>query len=90
MNRALLAIAVSFGLAGAASAQAALGDVTMSTDPAKAAAVEQHAAELKSSQHAAEHGTKSTAEHGSKSTAKHHNAKTTSHHHSQSKSSVKN
>jgi hypothetical protein len=81
MNRALLMIAASFALAGAASAQAALGDVTMSTDPAKAAAVEQHAAELKASQH--------EASHGSKSSAKHHSAKSTSHHHSQSKPAAK-
>jgi hypothetical protein len=81
MNRALLTIAVSFGLAGAAAAQAKPGDITMSTDPAKAAAVEQHAAELKASQH--------EAGHGSKSPAKHHTASATSHHHSHSKSSAK-
>ena len=47
MNKALLAVAIGIGLATAVSAQAKLGDVTTSTDAAKAAAVERHAAELK-------------------------------------------
>lgn len=42
-----LILLMSFGLASAAFAQTATGGITMSTDPAKAAAVEKHAAELK-------------------------------------------
>jgi len=49
MKRVLLTVAIGIGLAGAASAQAKFGDVTTSTDPAKAATVERHAAELKAS-----------------------------------------
>jgi hypothetical protein len=47
MSKALLAIVASISLANVAHAQGKFGDVTTSTDPAKAAAVEQHVAELK-------------------------------------------
>jgi ribosomal protein L11 len=50
MSKALLAIVASISLAGIAHAQSKFGDVTMSTDPAKAAAVERQAAELKTQQ----------------------------------------
>lgn len=46
MKKIPLILLMSFGLASAAFAEAA-GGITMSTDPAKAAAVEKHAAELK-------------------------------------------
>jgi hypothetical protein len=42
-----LIILMSLGMVSAAFAQTATGGITMSTDPAKAAAVEKHAAELK-------------------------------------------
>jgi len=42
-----LIILMSLGMATAAFAQSATDGVTMSTDPAKAAAVEKHAQELK-------------------------------------------
>ena len=49
MNRTGLILLMSLATAGA-YAQGASGDVTMSTDPAKAAAVERHAEELKARQ----------------------------------------
>lgn len=47
MKKISLIILMSLGMASAAFAQTATGGVTMSTDPARAAAVEKHAAELK-------------------------------------------
>jgi hypothetical protein len=49
MNRIGLVLLVSLATAGA-YAQGTSGEVTMSTDPAKAAAVESHAQELKARQ----------------------------------------
>ena len=49
MNRTGLILLMSLATAGA-YAQGTSGDVTMSTDPAKAAAVERHADELKARQ----------------------------------------
>jgi hypothetical protein len=46
MNKAMLMLALSSVMASGAFAQTGSG-ITMSTDPAKAAAVEQHAQELK-------------------------------------------
>jgi hypothetical protein len=43
-----LILLMSLGMASAAFAQTATSGITMSTDPAKAAAVEKHAQELKS------------------------------------------
>ena len=48
MNKISLILLLSLGMASTAFAQSATGGVTMSTDPAKAAAVEHHAQELKS------------------------------------------
>jgi len=64
MNKAYSTIAICIGLAAVASAQAKLGDVTTSADPAKAASVEQHAAALRA-------GQTPRAAHTSKHTAKH-------------------
>jgi len=50
MNKWLMAGVAAFTLAGVAQAQTSTAEVTMSTDPAKAAAVEQHAAQLKQRQ----------------------------------------
>jgi len=62
MNKALSTIAIFIGLAAAASAQAKLGDVTTSTDPAKAASIEQQAAALKAGHtHRAAHTSKHAA-----------------------------
>ena len=47
MKRLSLIILMTLGMASAAFAQTATSGVTMSTDPAKAAAVERHAQELK-------------------------------------------
>lgn len=47
MKKISLILLMSVGLASAAFAQSATSGITMSTDPAKAAAVEKHAAELK-------------------------------------------
>ena len=47
MNKAILALLMSSAMASGAFAQTAGSGITMSTDPAKAAAVEQHAQELK-------------------------------------------
>jgi len=47
MNKIPLILLMSLGMASAAFAQSATGGITMSTDPAKAAAVERHAQELK-------------------------------------------
>ncbi len=58
MSKALWAILASVSLAGVAQAQDHFGDVKMSTDPAEAAAVEQHAAALRAQQAAhPSHGT---------------------------------
>jgi hypothetical protein len=48
MNKSFPIFLMSIALASAACAQSVTGGVTMSTDPAKAAAVEKHAAELRS------------------------------------------
>jgi hypothetical protein len=66
MNRSGLILLLSFAIGGA-YAQGTSGGVTMSTDPAKAAAVESHAQELKARQ-ANETTSKPAATH--KSTAK--------------------
>ena len=50
MNKALFAIVASISLVGIAHAQTKFGDLTTSTDPARAAAVEQEAAALKAQQ----------------------------------------
>ena len=47
MKKISLILLMSLGMASAAFAQTATGGVSMSTDPAKAAAVERHAQELK-------------------------------------------
>lgn len=47
MQKIFFSVLMSVGMVSGAFAQGAVGDVTMSTDPAKAAAVEQHAQELK-------------------------------------------
>ena len=46
MTKSLSILLTTFAIATAAHAQAGNGAVTMSTDPAKAAAVERHAQEL--------------------------------------------
>jgi hypothetical protein len=50
MSKALLTIVAFISLAGVAHAQSKFGDITMSSDPAKAAAIEQQAADLKAQQ----------------------------------------
>ncbi len=82
MKKALLTVAIGIGLAGAASAQAKLGDVTTSTDPAKAAAIERHAAELKA-------GSAHHLAHASKSATRQHAQHTALHHQTESKSPAK-
>jgi len=47
MRKTSLILLISLGMASAAYAQSSVGGITMSTDPAKAAAVERHAQELK-------------------------------------------
>jgi hypothetical protein len=64
---ALMASMALVGFAGVAQAQGKLGDVTTSTDPAKAAAVEQQAAALKAERrHEAWHGSKHATHHDMK------------------------
>jgi hypothetical protein len=60
MKKIPLIILMSFGLASATFAQTT-GGITMSTDPAKAAAVERHAADLKARPAAPEAQAKPTA-----------------------------
>ncbi|WJF91256.1 hypothetical protein QS306_06390 [Paraburkholderia bonniea] len=68
MKKVSLAVLVSFSaLAGAAYAQTDSG-VTMSTDPARAAAVEQRAQELQSRQQAAESTSEMPSQHHHKAT----------------------
>jgi hypothetical protein len=63
MNRSIATVVMSLCLVVGAHAQGAFGDVTTSNDPAKAASIERHAAELKearaqevaSSRHMASH-----------------------------------
>lgn len=47
MKKRSLILLMSLGMASAAFGQTATGGVTMSTDPAKIASIERHAAELK-------------------------------------------
>ena len=47
MSKIPLILLMSLGMASGVYAQSPVGGVTMSTDPAKAAAVERHAQELK-------------------------------------------
>ena len=61
MNKLVLILAISLASAGA-YAQGTSGDVTMSTDPAKAAEVERHAQDLQARQSSEAHS-KSTAAH---------------------------
>lgn len=57
MSKAPLVFVALISLAGVANAQGKFGDVTTSTDPAKDAMVEKHAAELKAMQtHHMSHG----------------------------------
>ena len=57
MSKAPLVFVALISLAGVANAQGKFGDVTTSTDPAKAAMVEKQAAELKATQtHQMSHG----------------------------------
>jgi hypothetical protein len=72
-----LIVLMSLGMASAAFAQTATGGVTMSTDPAKIAAVEKHAQELKArpapqaqAKPAAKHATKTSSTHKAKPQAK--------------------
>jgi hypothetical protein len=60
MKQLPLIVLLSLGMASAAFAQTT-GGITMSTDPAKAAAVERHAAELKARPAAPEAQAKPTA-----------------------------
>ncbi len=76
MSKTLLAVAMSVGLATGAHAQSKFGDVTTSTDPAKAASVEQHAAELKTNQmQPMAHASKHVMRHHSRHVATHHQVK---------------
>ena len=73
MKRVVLTVAIGIGMAGAAAAQAKFGDVTTSTDPAKAAAVERHAAELRAgSAHHMANASKSAMRHHAQHAAMHH------------------
>jgi len=82
MSKALLAIVASISLAGVAHAQGKFGDLTMSTDPAKVAAIEQQAAELKAQQAA-------HASTGSGHAMHHHARHVTGHRSSQAKAATK-
>ena len=82
MNKVSLTVAIGIGLAAAASAQARLGDVTMSTDPAKVAAVERQAAELRAE------SVRHTA-HAAKPAARHHAQRASMHHQTEAKSPAK-
>ena len=90
MNRIGLVLLVSLATAGA-YAQGTSGEVTMSTDPAKAAAVESHAQELKAHQ-ANETTAKPAATHKSSAKSKsstHAKTHTSANTHSTHKSSSK-
>ena len=90
MNRIGLVLLVSLATAGA-YAQGTSGGVTMSTDPAKAAAVESHAQELKARQ-ANEATAKPAATHKSSAKSKsstHAKTHTSANTHSTHKSSSK-
>ena len=71
---ALMAAALSLGLASGARAE--FGDVTASTDPAKAAAIEQHARELKARE---THATHHVSMHSMHSMQRHAHARHTMH-----------
>ena len=78
MSKAPLVFVALISLAGVANAQGKFGDVTTSTDPAKAAMVEKQAAELKAAQmHQMSHG------------MRHHVSHMAGHRHSQTKSANK-
>jgi hypothetical protein len=73
MNR-IIHIALASGLVaagGLAMAAAAGNGITMSTDPAKIAAIEQHAKELQARDHKAQ-SVKASQAHGTKKSASHH------------------
>jgi len=78
MKKISLILLMSLGLASAAFAQTGTGGVTMSTDPAKAAAVERHAQELKARPAAevkAKPATKTASAHASTHKTAHHTTK---------------
>lgn len=75
MKKISLTLFMSLGMASAAFAQTATGGVTMSTDPAKAAAVERHAQDLKArpaSEVKAKPATKTASAHPSTHKTAHH------------------
>ena len=78
MKKTSLILLLSLGMASAAFAQAATTGVTMSTDPAKAAAVEKHAQELKArpaEQAQANPATKKSIAHSTTHKTAHHTTK---------------
>lgn len=78
MSKAPLVFVALISLAGVANAEGKFGDVTTSTDPAKAAMVEKHAAELKATQtHHMSHG------------MRHHGSHMAGHRHPQTNSASK-
>ena len=75
MKKISLILLMSLGLASAAFAQTGTGGVTMSTDPAKAAAVERHAQVLKARpapETKAKPATKTASAHASTHKTTHH------------------
>ena len=78
MKKISLILLMSLGMGSAAFAQTAAGGVTMSTDPAKAAAVERHAQELKAHptpEVQAKPATKTASTHTSTHKTAHHTTK---------------
>ena len=76
MNKILSMCLLTFGLITAAQAQVGNGAITMSNDPAKAAAVERHAQELQAHQTPAAHmGGMHAMKHKAMHHAKHADAK---------------
>jgi hypothetical protein len=77
MSKLLAAIVASISLVSLAHAQGKLGDVTMSSDPAKAAAVEQQVAELKAQHtHRTSHVSRHALTHRAKHVSAHSSSKT--------------
>ena len=79
MNKTGLILLMTLGMAAGAYAQTSSGGITVSTDPAKAAAIEKHAQELKA-RPAATTSAKPVATHTSSHAKTHHTSAHTSSH----------
>jgi hypothetical protein len=78
MNKTGLILLMTLGMAAGAYAQTSSGGITVSTDPAKVAAIEKHAQELKArpaatpaATHTSSHAKTHTGSHKAKPAAKH-------------------